>query len=111
MGIAKKSAIDTDKEEVLNEGSVAGYYQTKRNDWILHFQREIGSKYSTHGIENVELPIARRQIIVPECFAVARFCFLTPVLTNYILPLVLYFFVFIVVGFSAWEGALPLVFA
>ena len=111
MGIAKKSAIDTDNEEELNEESVAGYYQTKRNNWILHFQKNIGSKYSTHDIENVKLPISRRKIIAPTCFAVARFCFLTPVLTNYILPLVLCFFVFLVVGFAAWEGALPLVFS
>lgn len=109
--IAKKNVIDAGDNVGLNEASVAGYYQAKRNDWVLCFQKEIEGEYSSHDIENVKLQISRKQIIVSECFAVARFCFLTPVLTNYILPFVLCVFVFLVVGFAEWEGALPLVFA
>ena len=93
----------------LNDACGFSYQSMKKSDWNLHYQAYYNGDESvdfTKQIENVVLPIKRREIIVSEISGLIRFVFVTPAVTNYILPLIISFYVFFVAGLSNWEGAL-----
>lgn len=82
------------------------YYDLKKRNWNLIFQEEIPDggggyeiRHHTHKIKKIELIF---QFIV----GTIRFTILTPAFTNYILPILLSIILFIIVGFSNWEGSI-----
>lgn len=93
----------------LNDACGFSYQSMKSSDWNLHYQAYSNGDESvdfTKKVENVVLPIKRRKIIVSEISGIIRFVIVTPAVTNYILPLIISFYVFFVAGLSNWEGAL-----
>ncbi len=97
--------------EGFNENSMLGYYHVKRNNWTLHYQVEDGqTNIGEVNIINMELAVSPLSLFLPQLRAVTKFCFLTSTITNYLLPAVLSFYVILVVGLSAWEGAIVKVF-
>jgi hypothetical protein len=105
---SKLYRIALSRNPELNDACGFSYQTMKKCDWNLHYQAYYEGDESldyAKQVENVVLPINRRQIILSETLGVIRFVFITPAVTNYILPLIISIYVFFVAGFSNWEGA------
>nr|BAM75716.1 hypothetical protein [uncultured microorganism] len=106
--VNKKLAELATKNSVnFNENSMIGYYKVKKNNWILHYQVESEvNDYGDYSVDNIELKISRFSLLSAQLSAILKFSIITSTLTNYLLPVVLSFYVGFIVGLSSWEGAL-----
>lgn len=91
----------------VNEHSISGYYQIKRNNMIVTFQSERPEdKNNSYSIYNHELKIKRLDLVLPQLSSLIRYSLLTSMITSYALPFIMSVCVLIFAGFSKWEGAL-----
>lgn len=91
-------------------GNVNSYYSMKVSEWHIHFQEKVDQESYDPKIKNRTLPIRYSQVALPISFGAIRFFFLTPAVTNYLLPAILSLALLISAGFSKWEGSLTQVF-
>lgn len=107
----KLKKLVTNQHKGFNEGSFLGYYQFKKNDCVITYQTE-GTKNSIGEAKclNHELKVSQTEIVWSQISAITKFCLFTPALTNYLLPIILSFYVFVFVGFSSWEGSILSIF-
>jgi hypothetical protein len=102
----KLEKIARENCEFEYSGNVNGYYSMKECGWIIHFQETWEHEAEGCKVINKEIPISYVQVVLPVVRGAARFCLVTPAITNYILPLALSLLLLFTVGFATWEGAL-----
>lgn len=101
-----RSIVDSHSSNV-NARSISGYYQIKRNNMIVTFQSDRPEDESNpYSINNHELKLKKRDLILPQLSSLLRYSFLTSMVTSYVLPFIVSVYVLSVAGFSIWEGAL-----
>ncbi|MFD2312017.1 hypothetical protein ACFSKX_16440 [Microbulbifer halophilus] len=109
-GSKKIFKILSNEESDLNQGCGYDYYLAKKNNWSLNFQVYVSDGNDPPRVENKSRQFKRSEIFSSEIASFVYFSLLTPVLTNYLLPVLLSLFVIIVCGFGQWDGALLQVF-
>lgn len=97
--------IVSEKYPDRNDNYKFSYKGMKTNGWNLHCQIYV-EKDEQKTVENIVHKINRSDIWMSETIGILRFLLLSPAVTDYILPVVMTFSVFVICGFGNWGGAL-----